>query len=163
MKRLIFLVLFSFLFVHPTFAEPKAIDPADQTAEELMAVLELEKGTNDFIIKAVDTQIKQDPRAAAAREKMYDILTKYVGWNAIHDDVKNIWKGQFTDSEMRELINFYKSPIGKKYIHVQVSILDQVNIAIQQRMTQHLPELMQVVQEEVKRAGAAQPSANKPH
>jgi len=169
MKRLSLLsaILLLFLFVHPAFSEKKDEDTSASpgtsydTAEELMTVLEMEKSTNDLITNAVDAQIKQDPRAAAARDKMYELLTKYIGWKAIHDDIKNIWKGQFTEPEMRELIAFYKSPIGKKYIHVQISLFDQSNIAIQQRMTQHMPELLMLVKDEIKRAGAAQTPAPK--
>jgi len=159
MKKVLVLFLALVSLAPISFAQPKSGgDSLDQATDELMTILQMEKNTNDLIRRAIDARIAQEPRAAGAREQMIALLTKYIGWEAIRDDIKNIYKGQFTEPEMRELISFYKSPIGQKYLRVMPSILDQGSIVIQQRKTPHQAELEYIINEEVKRATAAQPA-----
>jgi uncharacterized protein len=45
--------------------------------------------------------------------------------NEIVDEIAKLYAQRFSEAEMKEVINFYKSPIGKKFVNEEPAIIDQ--------------------------------------
>jgi uncharacterized protein len=45
--------------------------------------------------------------------------------NEIIDEIARLYAQRFTEAEMKEVIAFYKSPVGKKFVNDEPAVIDQ--------------------------------------
>ena len=93
-------------------------------AGQLMLAVEEDSGYHD----AVDAFIK-----------------KYVGWDALRTDVENIYMLHFSEEEIRELIAFYQSPAGKKFVALSPAIAQELSALVHRQLTDNQDDLIQMM------------------
>lgn len=155
-------LLICITFLQAADPSPKDSAALDTAIDQLFKILHMEENTNNMVVGMVDSQIRADPRIASARERIHVLLVQYVGWNSIKDDIRGVWKSHFTLEEIKQLTAFYSTPTGKKYIDLMPTVLNEGSVIVNQRMTQHTPELLKVLQEELKKSAAANPGNPSP-
>jgi hypothetical protein len=70
-----------------------------------------------------------------------------LSWAALKPDLAEVYAREFTEPELRELLRFYQSPIGKK-ASSKIPALMQMGMEIGQRHVQeHMPELQKILQD----------------
>jgi hypothetical protein len=80
---------------------------------------------------------------------MRQFFAKYVSWEALRPQLLALYTDTFTESELRELIAFYKTPVGQKSIEVMPGLF-QKGIDIGQKLVQdHLGELREAVRKKL--------------
>lgn len=113
--------------------------------EELFAILNLEKNMRDTTSAMLNMMVQQNPSMSSSRDAVQKFLDKYMGYAAVKDDLIGLYTREFTESEIKDLIAFYKTPTGKKSLQ-KMPILTQSAIQISQmRLQEHLPELEKIV------------------
>jgi hypothetical protein len=148
MKRLYITLLLlgmtSLVFAAPTASHRKA-------AEELLDVTGLKTSMDRMIKQMVEMQLRQKPGMDAYRDVFLQFFSKHLGFNSIKSDFIDIYTEEFTEQELRKLIAFYNTPVGKKTI-TKLPILMQKGAQIgmsKVRMNQN--ELRDMLQAEAKR------------
>jgi hypothetical protein len=96
-----------------------------KAATELMQVMHADKTLRDAISASIDAQIQTNPAMAPYRTAMQQFANKYVTWDAIGAQLTAVYAQVFTESELKELIAFYKSPIGQKLASQQATLAAQ--------------------------------------
>lgn len=82
-------------------------------------------------------------------KRMYELIQAKIDFHKLIEDISfPLYDKYFTDSELRDLVSFYKSPTGKKVIEVMPNLLtetiNQTASAVLPRMT----EIMTQIQKE---------------
>ena len=85
-----------------------------KAAENLLLVLEVDKSLPKMVNQVVDNQLQQNPQLAPKREVMQRFLTTYLNWEQVKEEMIAACIKEFTESELQQLIAFYKTPLGKK-------------------------------------------------
>ena len=85
-----------------------------KAAENLLLVMEVDKSLPKIVAQVVDTQVQQNPQLAPQREILQRFLTKYVNWESVKEDTITAYTQEFTEPELKKLMEFYKTPVGKK-------------------------------------------------
>ena len=66
-------------------------------------------------------RMRQNTAEKARFEKALDDLRKFYArvlkWDKVKHDLTALYKSTFTESEIEELIRFFNTPIGQKYVH----------------------------------------------
>lgn len=69
------------------------------------------------------------------REQMTDIMKKEMSWQAMKFDLKQIYLQNFTESEIADMLIFYKSPTGQSVLRTMPVVM-QESMKLGQAMAQ---------------------------
>lgn len=107
--------------------------------------------TLEFIVNQTEQDLKKLDRTLTKEQKdnilksVRELLASVA--DKISDQTFKIHKKYFTEQDLKDLIEFYKSPLGKKLAKNSVAIYEDSLFFTQNLMQQILPELqMQVMQ-----------------
>jgi hypothetical protein len=99
----------------PTAGQVKA-------ATELMQTMHADKTLRDAISAAFDVQIQNNPAMAPYRGAMQQFANKYLTWDAMGPQLIAVYAQMFTESELKDLTAFYRTPIGQKLSSQQATL-----------------------------------------
>ena len=149
MKRILYLVIlvmFSFTAVmngqNKSGREGKAI--------ELLETMHMEKSISDALAVALNAQLSANPSLKPYEDILRKFMTKYMNWAFLKDKLAKCYSDEFTEDELQELIDFYRTPIGKKSVEKLPVLMGKGAELGQQAIQDHLDELKAAVQERSK-------------
>ena len=116
-----------------------------KAAEDLLLVLEVEKSLPKVVEQVVDNQVQHNPQLAPQREVLQRFLTTYVNWENVKEETITAYTHEFTEPELQQLTEFYKTPLGKK-AHEKMTKLALIAGQIGLKQAQaHQTELQQML------------------
>jgi hypothetical protein len=125
-----------------------------QAAEELLKVSDLKSTMDRMIVQMVEMQIRQKPVMAPYRDVLLQFFNKYLSYGSIKYDFVDIYTEEFNEQELREIVRFYKTPVGKKTI-TKLPILMQKGAQVgMSKVKSHQNELREMLETESKRLEA---------
>jgi hypothetical protein len=145
----------------PTLQAQTPTPGAVKAATELMQVMHADKTLHDQISAAFDVQIQNNPAMVPYRGAMQQFADKYLTWDAIGPQLTTAYAEVFTESELKDLIAFYKTPTGQKLSSQQATLSAKgqaIGLAVVQA---HQGELADLIRRQ--QAGATQPADTTKH
>jgi hypothetical protein len=124
-----------------------------EAVEEFPTVVNMESAMTHTIQRMLTVKIRQNPKLAPFRKTMQEFLIQHVGWESMKGEIIQMWKNAFTEQEVRELTEFYKTPTGQKAIKAMPALIARASQIGQQRVRENLPELKRMIEEEAKERG----------
>ena len=149
------LILISFFFICLGMSHAYA-DNREKAAEELMNAMHMEDLLTNTIEKMIQLQIQQKPKLEPYKKVMTEFFNKYMSYDNMRDKLIKLYTEAFNENELKELTNFYKTPVGQKAIKKVPELTSkgaQMGATIVQ---QHIEELKKMCEKE-----AAQHKASK--
>jgi uncharacterized protein len=134
----------------------------DQAALEFLNAVGMEKVLQEISSALVDNLIRSNPPLAPRRDVMVEWAKKYLTWEAAASELIKIYKGVFTETELREIIAFYRTSTGQKLATRLPELMRsgaQVGGAI---AGAHLRDLEQMLRERSNPQGGTPPPAPVP-
>ena len=113
---------------------------------ELFTTMDMAKTYQQTIEKMLEMQVKQNPSIEPLKDTMLEFFDKYMGWKSMKEDMAKIYMNNFTDNELKQLIAFYKTPIGKKAAILVPTLASEGAATSQQRVQKNMPELQRMMQ-----------------
>lgn len=101
------------------------------------------------IIAQYSVQVPEDKRAGFTKA-LTPFLTKYCSWDALKHDICVMYAREFTEAELKQLLAFYKSPVGLKLLQKQPVITQMAMSIGQQSVLNHEAELKKLVEDAMK-------------
>lgn len=149
MKKVI--LTFAFLiFASVGFAQT---DSHTQAVNELMEVMNMKQQMEESAERMFELQAKQMPQIAQYKDIMLDFFNKYINWETIGEDIKQVYKNSFTEEEIRDLIAFFKTDTGQKFTTQNPEINQQIAEISQSIVMQHQAELQGKIMEAMQDQG----------
>jgi hypothetical protein len=158
MKASFFLLaLLALAFITPTFGQvaappvPARISSSHlQAAETMIGLASSPEAYNQSVDQKLEMMFKQFPEGSdlnEARKKLRTFINKYLSWQSIQPELAAMYAQRFTEAELRELISFYRTPVGRKLALIGPQ-LSQARMEIgQRRMQEHKAEFEQLFQQ----------------
>ena len=128
-------------------AAPAPVTPASRrAAEELLQLMNIAQVLRSGSEVSFDAQVKAQPLMAPFRATMQTWADKYLTWEQFGPKLVQAYAEEFSESELRELIAFYKSPIGRK-VAARSPVLTRRGAQIGSEIAEaHVAELQQMIQ-----------------
>jgi len=127
-----------------------------QTAEELLVTSKADEIVNTMYDQMHTIFISMADKMNMPSERK-SITEKYIQrlnqlmldeyWPGMKDQLINVYVTLYTEEEMRELIAFYKSSIGQKYINTTPKLMQQSLEISQNQMKGLMPKIRSLSQE----------------
>jgi hypothetical protein len=155
-KAWMMIVVMGVLSVAPgAHADDKSYRAAVIEYFELADMEGLMKRSIDVMLTA---QIQGNPGLAPYAPKLKLFLAKYMGWASLRDEFVEIYKKAFTEAEFKEMLTFYKTPVGRKSLKQMPLLMEQGAQVGAKRVQEHMAELQQMLQEDTVKPAAAKPT-----
>ncbi|HEY8344757.1 MAG TPA: DUF2059 domain-containing protein [Bacillota bacterium] len=78
-------------------------------------------------------------------DKLFTVIEEEMGWDKIKDDYIRIYMSVYTEEEVRELIEFYQSPVGQKSIEKMPMLMRQSMEISQKYMWNVMPRMEEIM------------------
>lgn len=117
-----------------------------QKAIELSAMIQ--KDTYPLLISAaIESQVRALPpeQQPGFRLAMTEFLSKYLTWEILSDAYARIYLSIFTESELADLLTFYRTPTGMKMISRTPEIMQLGSAAGQRLMMERQAEFTAIL------------------
>jgi hypothetical protein len=124
---------------------PAGPDGHRQAVTRLFELTHMQRLIEDSVDGVLNLQIAQNPSLAERRDALRAFLEKYIGWQALKDDLASMYLQAFTEAELDEMNAFYSSPTGQKVLERLPELVQQRNQLAMQRLQDHIGELQQEI------------------
>ena len=117
--RFIFVILVILGVNSYAFGQAKPVEQSSAkiaAVNELLKVMRIDETYSQTVIALVDNMMTRLPPKARDRQKLITFFTKHVGWAALKDDFVRIYAETYTEQDVKNIIQFYKTPTGQKTI-----------------------------------------------
>ena len=121
MRKFLLTVLLTLTAVAALAAEPTASHRA--AAREFLIAKGMPEMLESQCRLMVDKQIAAQPELAEHRDKLLEFYRGAFGFEALKDDLAEIYAGELSETELRELIEFCNTPVGKKIAVLNVKLV----------------------------------------
>ncbi len=124
---------------------------------EAAILLELtgtEQMLNQTMGNMLELQIQQNPALAPFKEVMLEFFEKYMGYESLKPELLRLYNENFTEQELKELNDFYRTDTGKKSIELMPYLVQQGSMIGVQRFQANQDELRRMIELEAARIGA---------
>lgn len=124
---------------------------------EAAILLELtgtEQMLNQTMGNMLELQIQQNPALAPFKEVMLEFFEKYMGYESLKPELLRLYNENFTEQELKELNDFYRTDTGKKSIELMPYLVQQGSMIGVQRFQANQDELRRMIELEAARLGA---------
>lgn len=136
-----------FVLAGPLRAQEPLAGSHEQAAAELLELMRMEEMTRASAEMMLETMLAQNPVLEQFRDVFVDFFDEYIRWDDLLPEYVAIYTDAYTEPELRELIAFYRTPVGQKTIDLMPRLM-QAGAALGEAQIQpHLPELQRRIQE----------------
>ena len=94
----------------------------------------------------IEAQMQQIPMLRPAQPAFQHFFSKHCSYGAMKKDLAKIHLGVFTRDELKKIIDFFKTPEGKKLAASHTELMHKSMELREKRIHDNLPELQQNVQ-----------------
>jgi hypothetical protein len=124
---------------------------AEAQAEALLDTLGMEAAFVKSIDRMLDVQLQQQPALAPYKQVLLGFLEKYMSYESLKADLVEIYAGAFTEGELRNINDFYKTETGQKAIKVMPELMARGAQLGMQRVQANSAELQDMLKAEAER------------
>lgn len=116
-------------------------------ARELLRAMELGEQFNSSLPLMIDVMARQNQGMTRYREVIDAWIRRYMTWEAVEPEMVELYAQTFSEPEMRELVAFYGTPVGKKTARAMPQLTEK-GMVIGQRIGQaHAEDLRRMILE----------------
>jgi hypothetical protein len=120
-------------------------ESAREQVETLFRLTQMEEKVQASVDSVVQMELRRNPHLQGQRETLESFLQKYIGWQALKEDIAGMYLRTFSAQELKEMNAFYITPTGQKVINVVPQLVQQRNELAMQRLQGHIDELKQLI------------------
>lgn len=122
----------------------------ERAAAELIDLLQLEQLHESSIEMLMETMLEQNPMLTPFRDIFADFFAEFSPWQAMYPQYLNMYRDAYTEPELRELIAFYRTPVGQKTVELMPELMQQGAEIGHRQIEPHLPELERRIEARVR-------------
>lgn len=129
----------------------------EQAVLELFETMRLEETMAAGATAMIDAQIQGSPEIAPYRDVMVGWAKKHLSFANFAPRLLPMYMEAFTEPEVRELLRFYRSPVGKKTLTSMPDLMQKGALLGAEIANEHQADLEQMVLERKKQLDAESP------
>ena len=112
-----------------------------EQVEKLFTLTQMEKKIQQSVESVVQLQLRQNPQLIQQKETVGQFFEKYIGWDALKNDIAEMYMKTFSEKELKDINAFYITPAGQKVINVVPQLVQQRNQLAMGRLQENIDEL----------------------
>jgi hypothetical protein len=130
-------------------------------ANELFDLMNMDVLLNESIEKMLQLEIQNNSQLGLYEDVVRTFFKKHMSGESLRDEFVDIYNQAFTEKELIDIVNFYKTSTGQKALRQTPALVQKFMIIGQKRVQDNLPELKQMITDETERLQKLKNSSNK--
>jgi len=126
---------------------------------ELFQLMDMNNMLKSSIDVSLQAQIQANPAVGRYEKQLRAFFVKYMSWESLKEQFADLYQKAFSEAELKELVAFYRTPIGKKTLHELPALMQQGAQIGMARVQAHADELNAMMQEPPAATPAGKPAA----
>ena len=129
-------------------------DNSRSLAEEILMITDTRNVLNQMVMQIKNMQEQQFSRmelteiqqkeATEFIEKSTNFMLTEMNWEKMKEDYITIYTDVYTEKDLTDLLTFYKSPIGKKFVEQQPLLVQKSMEVGQKKLLKIIPKLQEM-------------------
>ncbi len=119
-----------------------------KATEEMFKVMRMEEQLSSAIDQMLDLQTKANPALAKKKGVMRRFLAKHMSYNSLKDDLIKAYTESFTESEIKEITAFHRTPTVQKMLKQVPNLMRKGGEMGMKRVQENIGELKKTLAEE---------------
>ena len=137
-------------------------DPQRDELETLFKLTRMEQKINESVDFAVQLQLQQNPGLRQHQALLRSFMQKYIGWEALKEDIAAMYLRTFSQQELEQMNAFYITPTGQKVIEQLPLLVQERNQLAMQRLQGNIGELQRLIEQESSQSASPAPTHPSP-
>ncbi|OZC02057.1 DUF2059 domain-containing protein [Rubricoccus marinus] len=154
------LVLFLALFA-PLAPFAQTSEATEEAVRELLALTGAEETHERVLVMLTDAIAENNAAIREHRAVVDEFYARYYPWAEVEAAQIAIYSDVYTEAEIRELIAWYRTPIGQKSLRLMPELQRRLMEAGQDIIRPHIPELETMLLEAISPPPLALPAPKK--
>lgn len=122
-----------------------------KAAEGLIASININQTMTETVDRMVELEIETNPQLMPYKDIMRGFFLKYMTGDVLTRFLTGIYMEEFTENELIELTNFYKTPTGQKAMKKLPSLTQKGARWGQKQVSDNIEELRSLIAQEAER------------
>jgi uncharacterized protein len=122
---------------------------------QLIDMINMLKSSIEVSLKA---QVQANPAIAPHEKQLRAFFNKYMSWESLKEEFAVLYQKAFSEAELKQLVAFYKTPVGKKTLVQMPELMQQGAQIGMARVQAHAAELQQMMQEPMRPPAKQEPT-----
>jgi hypothetical protein len=127
-----------------------SIDSHYEAAEELLELCNMESALQELINSSLQIQLDTNPELLPYKDVLQEFLLKHLSWHSVKDAFIQIYVESFTEKELRDISDFYRTDTGKKAMQLMPELFNKGALLGQQKVEENSTELIQMIEKRQK-------------
>ena len=137
-------LLFSVGLIVPALAAADDNSHREQV-DILFKLTRMEQKINESVESVAELQLRQSPALEEKRGQLMAFLQRQIGWDAVKEDLYEMYMQTFTEEELKTINAFYITTTGQKVIVIVPQLVQERNRLAMQRLQQNIGELQAIL------------------
>ena len=97
-------------------------------SEKLVDLFDLEPRVGQITEMLLQLEVKNDPEVAHYTDIYRQYFAETLGWDKLKPELAELLRQEFSSSELRSLVTFFDSEVGRKYMLVSSSLPAKISV-----------------------------------
>ncbi|HYH78997.1 MAG TPA: DUF2059 domain-containing protein [Longimicrobium sp.] len=128
-------------------------------ATELLVAMQAPQVMQGAIQATLDAQLRATPELQGVQDVVREFVARYVSWEALREQYVEIYAQAFTEDELRQMTDFYRSEVGQKLARSTPRLMAQGAALGERAVQDHRAELQRMILARLRATSPAQPAA----
>lgn len=143
MIRFLMILIFSLSLVHSEVRDENS--KAKEEAYKLFEAIDMKNTYAKMVDNIVTIQIGSNKSLLKVKPQLIEFFNKYMGWETLKEDVTNIYVKAYSANELKQIREFYETPVGQKTIKLMPQLMQEGAKIGQQKVSSHIYELIEII------------------
>lgn len=131
-------------------------DAEREAARALLESINVEHVMNDMVQRALAVELENNPALAPYRPVFQSFYDQYLSYQAIREQLIDLYAETFTLEELQQITAFYRTPAGAKAMRLSPELFQKGMEIGQRNVAEHLDVLQQMIATEAERLQSLQ-------
>ncbi|MBK6741825.1 MAG: DUF2059 domain-containing protein [Hydrogenophilales bacterium] len=119
-----------------------------ELATELLEIYDVPATARMAVSTMIDTLTTQDAHLRPYAGIVRDFANQRLTWPNLREGIVKEYTTTFSEQELRDLVEFFKSPTGKKFIQASPGLSQRVGSSVQRVLVEYQKELDKMIVEQ---------------
>lgn len=114
-------------------------------ATELLMAMRAPEMLEGSVRTMLDAQLRSTPELQGVQDVLREFVARYVSWEALREQYVEIYADAFTEDELRQITDFYRSDAGQKLARSTPRLMAQSAALGERAVLAHRAELQRMI------------------
>ena len=128
-----------------------------EAAMDVLVAMRVPQALEASLNTALQVQLQGDPRLRGMEAVLREFFARYMSWDNLKAQYADMYANTFSEAELREMAEFYRTPVGQKLARSTPSLLQQGAALGERAVREHMPELQEMIRQHLSARAGARP------